>query len=192
MRPAIRFGSRASLGRRSGRGRAGACSCGFGGARGAARRWIWRGLLFSEAETAAVNFLDIAAALQLLDHARKKTPAAVLQFHAVRDLADAGRLRQLGEIGDYISGGDFGGVRFFFFGGVLASHECSNWFPNRLTELRVSSKGRGRSPPEIGAAGKQLPYENVSVLGSCRWAACRQEFAPGIRRGGCSYNTTAR
>src|ERR1700735_1961166 len=64
--------------------------------------------LFSASETkaSAVNFLDFFFALELLDHAGEETPAFVFQFHTVRDFADAGGLRESGEMSEHLFSGD--------------------------------------------------------------------------------------
>ena len=77
---------------------------------GARGRVAWRVFCAREAITAAMNFLDIAATLELLDHARQITAAAMLQVHAVGDLADAGRLRECREVSGHLFGSDFGRV----------------------------------------------------------------------------------
>ncbi len=79
--------------------------------RGGARRRIALPVFCSrKAITAAVNFFDIAAALELLDHAWEITPAAMLQIHAMRDLADAGGLRERREVSGDLFRSDFGCV----------------------------------------------------------------------------------
>ena len=75
---------------------------------GARGRIALRVFCTREAITAAVNFLDIAAALELLDHARQITAATMLQVHAMRDLADAGGLRERREVSGHLFRSDFG------------------------------------------------------------------------------------
>lgn len=60
-----------------------------------------------EAIASAVNFFDFTALLELLDDAREKAAAAMLQIHAVGDLTDADRLRERREMSDDLLGCDF-------------------------------------------------------------------------------------
>src|SRR5271163_1886475 len=116
MRPAIRFGSRARLGPDSGAGAAGGAPS-DGAVVSAAR--AARALPLGEPETAAVDFLDVAPALEVLQDSRKKAPAAVPQLHAMSNLTDAGRLRQRGQVSEDFSSFHVGVARFFLFDCVL-------------------------------------------------------------------------
>jgi hypothetical protein len=59
-----------------------------------------------------MNFFNIAAANELLDHAREIAAATVLQIHAVCDLADARRLRKSCEVSDHLLLRHFGRRQF--------------------------------------------------------------------------------
>ena len=92
--------------------------CAFASATRGLAGWF----LLRQAEASAVDFLDIAAALQLLDNPREVAPPGVLQIHAVRDLPDTGGLRLLGKVGDHFRRADWLLAGLFILDGVLASH----------------------------------------------------------------------
>ncbi len=88
-----------------------------------------------------MNFLDIAATLKLLDYARQKAAAAMLQVHAVSNLPDSGRLLCGGEIRGHLFGRNLRRARLFFFDSMLASHQRAI-VPHRLAEFPPSGKVR--------------------------------------------------
>jgi hypothetical protein len=77
------------------------------------RRSFLRMLRASQAILPAVNLLDLPLMNKLLDNSRQETPPAVAQFHAVRDLADAGGLRKRGDIRDDVLPGQLAGLNGF-------------------------------------------------------------------------------
>ncbi len=111
-------------------------------------RWRNRGRLLprahavlcsSEPVPPAMNFLDVSCFLQLLNDARQVATSAMLQVHAMRDLANGRGLRLLGEMRDHFLTRDFRGAWLLVFDSVLASHALRA-FQLRLTDFRLRSK----------------------------------------------------
>ena len=86
-----------------------------------------------------MNLLDVSCFLQLLNDARQVAASAMLQVHAVRDLANARGLRLLGEMRDHLLTCDLCGACLLVFDSVLASH-AFRAVQLRLTDFRLRSK----------------------------------------------------
>ena len=112
--------------------------------------------------------------LELLDDSREKAPAAMLQVHAVSDLANAGRLRLRGQIGDHLFAGlTSARSRLFILDGVLASHGWANCAGHQAKGIAARGKAKGA----VSRGGR---FTKTSRRWLCQWVAHRQASGPGV------------
>jgi hypothetical protein len=112
----------------------------WGGAGGFGSLRPRRGLPAGQSIAAAGDFLNLASFPQLLDEMGEKSPTAMLEFHALRNFANAGRGGKRREMRQHLPAIDFGRARLARFDRVTASHQRIRVGWNRLSEIGSSGK----------------------------------------------------
>ena len=151
-----------------------------------ARRTALRLLLAREAVFPAVEFLDFAAALELLDDSRQETAAAMFQPHAMRDGPDTRRIGQRRKMRDHLPRADLVRARFLLIDGVLALHRrirrhrqangiLAEW--QKLLATRYSGIGGAVATSRITI----LPSGSRSSVGAYSPSSSRRHHAPVAR-----------